>query len=214
MDPDNVVVRLCGEGMRAEGEGRADDARRLFTEAWDAATDDDEACIAAHYLARHQDTPEDVLRWNLECLARADEVGDERVRGFYPSLHLTIAKAQRDLGDPDEARRHYEAAADHVGDVPAGPYGDGIRFAIAEGLRALGRSDLAGPAELDTLVATLCARADLKALGLLLPAHPGNLGTPEDRTRLLTAVRMVHASRSLPEEDQELLGRVLGALTP
>lgn len=213
MDPDNTVVRLCGEGMRAEAEGRADDARRLFTEAWEAATDDYEACVAAHYLARHQETPQDVLRWNVECLERADEVGDERVRGFYPSLHLTIAKAQRDLGDDAEARRHYAAAAERVADLPAGPYGDGIRFAVAEGLRATGRSDLDGPPELETLVARLCARADLKALGLLLPAHLGNLGTAEDWTRLLTAAQMVHASRSLPDEDQELLGRALGAVT-
>jgi len=213
VDPDNTVVRLCGEGMRAEVEGRADDARRLFHEAWDAAADDYEACIAAHYLARHQDTPEDVLRWNVECLERADKVGDERVRGFYPSLHLNIAEARKDLGEPVEARRHYLAAADRVGDVPAGPYGDGIRFAVAEGLRATGETDLGGPAEVEALVAKLCARADLKALGLLLPAFLGNLGTREDWTRLLTAVQMVHASRSLPDDEQELLGRAVGALT-
>ncbi|MCS7481150.1 hypothetical protein ACFFQW_05850 [Umezawaea endophytica] len=213
MDPDNTVVRLCGEGMRAEAAGRPEEAKRLFLEAWDAAGDDYEACVAAHYVARHQGTPEDVLRWNVVCLDRADAVGDERVRGFYPSLHLNIARAQRDLGDPDEARRHYLAAADRVADVPAGPYGDGIRFAVAEGLRSTGRSDLAGPADLEVLVAKLCARADLKALGLLLPAHLGNLGTAEDWTRLLTAAQMVHASRSLPDDEQDLLGRAVGELT-
>jgi hypothetical protein len=212
MDVGSAVVRLCGEGMRAEVEGRADEARRLFREAWDVAGDDYEACVAAHYLARHQDTPEDVLRWNVECLDRADRVGDERVRGFYPSLHVNIAQAQRDLGDEGEARRHYEAAAARVGDVPAGPYGDGIRFAVAEGLRSTGRSDLAGPADLAELVARLCARADLKALALLLPAYLGNLGSAEDLTRLRTAAGMVHASRSLPAEEQELLGRVIGGL--
>ncbi|PRY37271.1 hypothetical protein [Umezawaea tangerina] len=154
-----------------------------------------------------------MLRWNEECLDRADRVGDERVRGFYPSLHLNIARARQDLGDEVEARRHYEAAAGRIGDVPAGPYGDGLRFAVAEGLRATGREDLRGPADLAVLVERLCARADLKALAVLLPAYLGDLGGVEDRTRLLAAVGMVHASRSLPDDEQELLGRVVGELT-
>ncbi|MFI0785470.1 hypothetical protein ACH4Q6_07735 [Streptomyces lydicus] len=86
VDPELPVVRLCVEGMQAEAEGRAEAALELFQRAWDTATDDYEACIAAHYLARHQKSPEDTLRWNQECLDRADRVGDERVRGFYPSL--------------------------------------------------------------------------------------------------------------------------------
>jgi len=99
MDLDDPVVRLCAEGMQAEAAGRSDEAHALFRQAWDAATDDYGACVAAHYLARHQKTPEDVLRWNQECLERADRLGDERVRGFYPSLHLNLARAHDELGD-------------------------------------------------------------------------------------------------------------------
>lgn len=62
MEPDNVVVKLCVLGMQAEGEGDAERAGRLFGEAWEAAQDDYEACIAAHYVARHQATAEDTLR--------------------------------------------------------------------------------------------------------------------------------------------------------
>jgi hypothetical protein len=50
MNPDNPVVRLCAEGMNAEGEGRPDEAKRLFQQAWDESTDDFQACVAAHYL--------------------------------------------------------------------------------------------------------------------------------------------------------------------
>jgi hypothetical protein len=75
MDPDNPVIKLCVAGTRAEFEGRLDDARRLYLQAWEAARDDYDACIAAHYVARHQASPRDTLRWNQEALLRADAVG-------------------------------------------------------------------------------------------------------------------------------------------
>ncbi|TDV46861.1 hypothetical protein [Actinophytocola oryzae] len=210
MDLENPVVKLCAQGMQAESEGRGDDARALFSEAWDAATDDYEACVAAHYLARHQNTPEDTLRWNQECLERADRVGDERVRGFYPSLHLNIARAHEELGSPEKARTHFQHAAECLDDAPAGPYREGIRFAVAAGLRTSG---LLRSKALPELLDRLCARADLTALGLLLPPYLGDLGTPQDRIVLLTALQMVHANRSLPEEEQTVLRRAIDDLT-
>ncbi|MFF0740095.1 hypothetical protein ACFYVL_06800 [Streptomyces sp. NPDC004111] len=216
MDPHNPVVELCTRGMRAEAEGRDDDARALFRQAWDRAADDYEACIAAHYLARHQPTPEETLHWNQECLDRADLVGDDRVTGFYASLHLNMAKAYADLDRPEKAHAHYESAAAHIGAVPPGPYGDGIRMATAEGLRATGRTTRARSAVDDTLAdlfRSLCARGDLKALGLILPAYLTDLGTDEDRTRLVTALHMVHAGRWLPDADQDTLAAALGGLT-
>jgi hypothetical protein len=208
MDLDNPVVRLCGEGMQAESEGRAADAHALFRQAWYAATDDYDACVAAHYLARHQSTPEDTLRWNKECLDRADRVGDDRVRGFYPSLHLNMARAHSELGEQDEARVHYQRAAECLDDAPPGPYREGIRFAAAAGLRSADEA----PA-LPALLSMLCARTDLTALGLLLPPYLGDLGTPADRTTLLTALRMVHADRALPEDEQTVLRQAISELT-
>ncbi|MFD8491764.1 hypothetical protein [Amycolatopsis sp. NPDC059657] len=212
MEPGNPVVLLCGQGMQAEAEGRADDAHALFQQAWDAAADDYDACVAAHYLARHQKTPQDTLHWNQECLRRADLVGDERVSGFYPSLHLNMARAHEELGERAESHAHYRQAADRIQDTPAGPYQDGIRFAVAKGLRATGEP--APDGALAELLAKLCARADLTALGLLLPSYLGDLGTAEDHAKLLTAVHMVHASRSLPEDEQALLRQAIAELTP
>ncbi|RKN10562.1 hypothetical protein [Streptomyces radicis] len=214
MDTDNPVVRLCSEGMRAEAEGRDDDARDLFRRAWETAADDYEACVAAHYLARHQPTPRLTLRWNLECLERADRVGDDRVRGFYASLHLAMAAAHGDLGERDAAREHFERAAARVDDVPPGPYRDGTRMAIAEGLRSTGaveRRAVDGP--LNELLAAWCARGDLKALGLVLPARLADLGTEDDRVRLAAALHLVHAARWLPEGEQRALGAIVAALT-
>ena len=80
LSPDNPIVKLCVEGMQAEAQGRDGDARQLFTQAWESSTDDFEACIAAHYLARHQETPQEMLRWNKTAFDRAAAVDDERVR--------------------------------------------------------------------------------------------------------------------------------------
>ena len=111
MNPDNPVVKLCIAGTQAEFNGRIDAARALYRQAWEAAQDDYEACIAAHYVARHQPDPHETLRWNREALARAEAVGDGRVDSFYPSLYLNMGQSFERLGDEAEAQRYYEMAA-------------------------------------------------------------------------------------------------------
>jgi hypothetical protein len=135
MDTDNPVVQLCAQGMQAEAEHHNDDARRLFMRAWEAATNDYDACVAAHYLARQQDNPQDTLRWNRESLARADAVGDERVREFYPSLFLNIGFSYEVIGDLTEARRYYDLAAGKTTDLPEGPYADMVREGVSNALK-------------------------------------------------------------------------------
>ncbi|WP_214412283.1 hypothetical protein [Sphaerisporangium fuscum] len=134
LDLDNPVVRLCAEGMRAEAEGRPQEARRLFDQAWAERTDDLDACVAAHYVARQQDSAEETLLWNAVSLHHADAVGDERVSGFYPSLYLNMGASHELLGDLPEAARYFNLAADHVGALPEGPYGDMLRKGIADAL--------------------------------------------------------------------------------
>jgi tetratricopeptide (TPR) repeat protein len=144
MDPDNPVVALCAQGMEAEGDGRAADALALFTEAWQRRTDDFEACVAAHYVARHQDTPELTLHWNRLAVDHADAAGDDRVRGFYPSLYLNLGRSYEDVGDRAEAARWYTRAGERLADLPDGGYGDLIRQGVS---RALSRTADARPVD-------------------------------------------------------------------
>jgi tetratricopeptide (TPR) repeat protein len=138
MDPANPIVKLCVEGMRAETEGRIDEARLLFIQAWEESKNDYDACIAAHYVARHQKTPEEILRWNQESLDRADALNDERMQDFYPSLYLNLGKAHEDLGNREMARKYYELAAARMNGLPAGRYGDVVRDGIKRGLQRVG----------------------------------------------------------------------------
>lgn len=112
MDLTNPVVKLCLEGTRAEFEHRLEAARALYQQAWDAHRDDYEACIAAHYLARFQEHPEELLAWNEIALEHANAVQDERVKEFYPSLYLNLGNAHELLGDQEEAQKYYQLAAD------------------------------------------------------------------------------------------------------
>lgn len=139
MDPNNPVVKLCAEGMQAEFAGRLDDASALFMRAWEQAQDDYEACIAAHYVARHQPSFEENLRWNQESFARAEAVGDERVRDFYPSLLLNLGHSYEILGAAAEARKYYDLAVERVDALPPGPYSDVVRRGISAAQQRIGK---------------------------------------------------------------------------
>src|SRR5580658_6150946 len=125
-DPTNKVVKLCAEGMQYEAEGKTDEAHQLFQQAWDIAENDFEAFTAAHYLARNQKDPNDVLRWNLEALTRAKAIKDEDTKGHYPSLYLNVGKSYENLDDINEANNNYQLAADSSIYLPPGKYSDVI----------------------------------------------------------------------------------------
>jgi hypothetical protein len=82
----------------------------LYLEAWHARRSGYEACIAAHYVARHQPTPADTLHWNRLALAHADAAGSDKLRTFYPSLYLNLAKSHQAVGDWVEMRHYYDLA--------------------------------------------------------------------------------------------------------
>jgi hypothetical protein len=144
IDPENPVVKLCALGMEAEGAGRPGEARSLFEQAWRTAGDDYELCVAAHYLARHQEGPRETLRWNAACLRYADRVGDERVAGFYPSLYLNMGHSHEQTGELRQAEECYRAAEARLSSLPDGPYGDMVRDGVARGLARLEEARAAG----------------------------------------------------------------------
>lgn len=135
MNANNPVVKLCAAGMAAEGEGRRDEAKSLFEQAWAESRDDFDACIAAHYVARHQATPEAELEWNRLALERAQRVGEERVRDFYASLYLNLAHSLEKVGQTAAACRYYELAALRAERLTDGAYARLVRSGIESGRR-------------------------------------------------------------------------------
>jgi tetratricopeptide (TPR) repeat protein len=100
------------EGTRAEFQGKVEEARALYQKAWKARRDDYEACVAAHYVARFQAAPEDILFWNQEALKHANAVNDDSVKEFYPSLYLNLGRSYELIGNQAEAQQFYELAAE------------------------------------------------------------------------------------------------------
>jgi hypothetical protein len=118
MDINNPVVIHCIEGIWAELDERSDDARIQYQRAWNASTNDYEACIAAHYLARAQDTPEARLQWNMRALELAYTTPQEYIRDFYPTLFMSIGHTYQELGGRVQAQRYYRLAAG-MGEIQA-----------------------------------------------------------------------------------------------
>jgi tetratricopeptide (TPR) repeat protein len=137
IDPNNQVAKLCATGMQAEGEGDFEKAINLFLQAWEVAADSFEACIAAHYVARHQPSPEDTLRWNQVALRLAQAANDDRSSGFFASLLLNLGYSYETLGNTERAKQYYEFAMERAKVLPPDPYGNMVRDGIQNGLRRI-----------------------------------------------------------------------------
>jgi hypothetical protein len=133
LDLHDPVIRLLMEGAPIEAS-RPDAAGELYLRAWGIASDAYGQCMAAHYVARIQETADDRYRWNAVALDRALAVADGRADGFLPSLYLNVGRSLEDVGRVQEARAAYGAAIDRLDDVPAGPYRATLQEAIARGI--------------------------------------------------------------------------------
>jgi hypothetical protein len=132
--PNNNVVKLCVQGIDAEGKGNPEEASRLFHQAWNEATDDFEKFIAAHFVARHQQAVADKLRWLETALQCALKLNDVSVEAAFRSLYLDIAKCHEDLHDPDSAKKNYELAKSFAGKPSdKGPFYHGTKADLRVG---------------------------------------------------------------------------------
>lgn len=133
-DRDNKVIKLCADGMAAEGQGQMEIAIGLFRRAWEEASNDFERFTAAHYVARHQKTVTDKLKWDETTLQLALNIDEESMKAYYPSLYLNIAKCYEDLQDFENARNNYRLALSFADSLPPDGYGKMIRSGIDSGV--------------------------------------------------------------------------------
>ena len=129
-DWSNPVVAAVGRGKQAEMTGDRDRARAAYSEAWNAAKDDLERCIAAHFVPRMIDDPHDKLRWNEDAVRYAAAVGDDRTMGFFASLYASVGQARLGLGHTYGAQEALHQAEANLASVPDGPYKNGLIVAI------------------------------------------------------------------------------------
>lgn len=138
IDADNPVVKLCAAGIEAEMQGRHEAAQALYRQAWEVRADDYEACIAAHYLARQQETLAAALHWNQAALDHALDhalaAPPEQIAGFLPSLYLNLGWSHEVLSDVGSARACYIEGGKRLANLPPGSYTDIVRDGLMRGL--------------------------------------------------------------------------------
>jgi tetratricopeptide (TPR) repeat protein len=133
-NPNNNVIQLCVQGLDMEGKGKAEEANRLFLQAWNEATNDFEKFTAAHFVARHQKNVRDRLKWLETALQFAQKINNDNVNGAFPSLYSNIAKCYEELGDVDNAKKNHELAISSAGKLSdKGPFYHGTRADLKVG---------------------------------------------------------------------------------
>ncbi len=110
---DETVMTQIGQAETLADAGDLTAAQAVYQPLWEqlhAAGDTYHACIVAHFMAHVQAEPAAQLDWHRRALHAAETSGDERVAGFYPSLHANLADTYLRLGDVASARQHVERA--------------------------------------------------------------------------------------------------------
>jgi hypothetical protein len=136
LDPTNPVLVLCATGMAAGGDSAV--AVDCFARAWAARTDDFEAAVAAHYVARAQLTKGEKLVWDARAAAHAEAAraaGDRRVDGLMASLYLNLGDSLLAEGRRAEARESATLAERALATLPD----NGYRLFVAGGIGRLRR---------------------------------------------------------------------------
>ena len=133
-NPRNNVIKLCVQGMGMEDKGEPEEAKRLFLQAWDEATNDFEKFTAAYYVARHQESVSDKLKWLETALQFALKINDVSVKAAFPALYTNIAKCYEELNDADNAKKNCDLADSSKGDPSdSGPFYHGTKADLQVG---------------------------------------------------------------------------------
>jgi hypothetical protein len=139
---DSELIAQIGQAQALVIEGDRHGAQALLVHLWEKACQADDqyrACVAAHFLAHAHTEPASQLNWHLRALHAADAAGDERVRGFYPSLYANVAEVSLRLGDLTQSRACIDRAQEVAHALPEDSYGRMIESLIARVTEALSR---------------------------------------------------------------------------
>lgn len=126
--PFNEIVKLCLQGMALEEKDNREEALRLFLQGWNEATNDFEKFIAAHYVARQQQTVAERLKWLEIGLDLALKINNDTVLSALPALYSQLAGCYEETGAKEKAKESREAALRHQHNPSdKGPFYHGTR---------------------------------------------------------------------------------------
>jgi hypothetical protein len=146
---DDVMGRVTAVVQGGQAGDRAAARRELagiWAEVEEGGGDAFHRCVIAHFLADLQDDLQDELVWDERALAAVAGVTDERaqeyhpslqVRGFLPSLYLSLADDHRRLGDAERAHEFLRLAEGTIDALGDDAYGGLVRSGLDNVARAL-----------------------------------------------------------------------------
>jgi hypothetical protein len=146
---DDVMARVTAAVQRGQAGERVparQELEAIWAEVERDRNDDFHRCVIAHFMADLQDDERDELMWDERALVAVDGVSDERaqefdqslqVRGFMPSLYLSLADDHRRLGDADRAHEFLGKARAVSDALAEDPYGDLVRGILDKVSQAL-----------------------------------------------------------------------------
>lgn len=139
----DATMTAINDAITLGRQGNTAHAREILGALWSSVGANGDALhrvTIGHYLADLHDHPADALTWDLRALDAADALTDERaqqhhsslnVRGFYPSLHLSLADNYRRLGAFDTAHQHLDAARGRLDALSDDGYGEVVRAGLS-----------------------------------------------------------------------------------
>jgi hypothetical protein len=146
---DDLMARVTAALQRGQAGERVtarQELEAMWAEVERGGGDDFHRCVIAHFLADLQEDDRDELMWDERALTAVDGVSDERaqefheslqVRGFMPSLYLSLADDHRRLGDANRAHEFLGKARVTSDALSDDAYGELIRGALDKVSRAL-----------------------------------------------------------------------------
>ena len=142
-DGKTLIRYLLERGRVYNSSGNAEDAKRLFVQAYDLAVKSKEefyAVDAAHMVAIAE-SPENQVEWNLKALDLAETSADERARGWKGSLYNNLGWTYFDRGDYQEALFMFEKALDFRTQKGDAANVSVARWSVAKTLRMMGHTE-------------------------------------------------------------------------
>jgi hypothetical protein len=133
----NIVIKLCQKGKKLEDLNDKITARDMYMEAWNISSGYYEQCIAAHFVARLEESKESILEWNLKALELAAKVRKEKVDNFYPSLYFCVGLAYEKLQDYKNAKINFVYAREKVHTLSNDDYGKKLTINIEDSIKRM-----------------------------------------------------------------------------
>lgn len=132
--PNNPVVKLCLQGIACEEKGSAVEARRIFTEAWNQASENLDKFLSAFFLGRVQENASEKLKWFEVSSELASKINDDSVRSALPTLYQSIAKCFEEQHDFVNAKNNLDLGRSiDITPVNSGPFYHGTRAELKTG---------------------------------------------------------------------------------